>query len=119
MDLNKYEFVDGEWISIEVKSDRILEPFRFKVQPITESMFRGQSKSPEGPLELAMAMVVDWEFALGEEPLPCTMENKQKYLPRFGSYLVKSVNGEPAVRDMTLAAAIMEFSGNPDNFLKN
>ena len=120
MDVSKFDFEsDGEWISIEVQSNVVLEPFRFKVQPILEANMVMASKSPDVVTRSFIEAVVDWDFVDGTGPVPCTPENKTKYLTRFSTYLVKSVNGVAVKGMQYMAAAALDFAGNPDSFLKN
>lgn len=122
MDIAKYAVeTDGAWLTVEVESARILEPFRFKVQPLLETNFVTASKSPDVTTRSFIEAVVGWDLTQGEgnEALPCTTENKEKYLPRFAMYLVKSLNGASPAQKTNLAAAVAEFASNPDSFLKN
>lgn len=129
MDVSKFDF-DGTWVEIAVRSDKVLEPFRFKVQPIgfTESMAAFSGKVLDTMLKLFISAVVGWDLAADGTALPCDEETKKKYLSRFGTYMVKSVNGAALSKvvddkevweDKSLAAAVIEFCGQPDNFLKN
>jgi len=118
MDVSKYA-LDGEWIEIEVVSDRMVELFRFKVQPIGSTGFMAASKSPDEVTTLCVEAVIDWNLTTGEEPLPCNAENKRFYLSRFATYMVKTMNGKPPAQAMNLAGAIVGFAASPDSFLKN
>jgi len=121
MDVSKYNFdADGEWLKIEVKSERELELFEFKVQPLLEVGLVIASKSPDEITAAFIEVVVDWNLTDGPDiAIPCDEENKRKYLPRFSTYLVKAVNGEAQKGPKTLAAVIVDFASNPDSFLKN
>ena len=67
-----------------------------------------------------------WDLMEGDVALPCTQENKDKYLPLlFG---LKTKQPEAVVEDeaiptdpvaSVLVRALAEFAGNPENFLKN
>ena len=129
MDVSKFDF-DGTWVEIEVRSDKVLEPFRFKVQPIgfTESMAAFNGKVLDTMLRLFVSAVVGWDLVVGGKELPCDEETKKTYLSRFGTYMVKSVNGVSLAKVVddkevwqhkSLAEAVIEFCGQPDNFLKN
>jgi len=118
MDVSKYS-LDGEWIKLEVKSDRELEPFEFKVQPIVEAGFGVASKSPDQLTTLCVEAVIGWNLTVGTDPLPCDETTKRRYLSKFATYMVKSVNGKEPKELTILAGAIVEFAASPDNFLKN
>ncbi len=94
MDISRY--ADGAWIEIEVESSRELGTFRFKVQPISELVMLEAGRRNEGLVPLAVDAVVDWNLTLGDSPLPCTKENRETYLRRFGLYLVRAINGKKA-----------------------
>lgn len=120
MDVSKFDFEsDGEWVAIEVVSDVVLEPFRFKVQPLLEASIVMASKSPDVVTRSFIEAVVDWDFVDGTGPLPCTAENKTKYLTRFATYIVKSMNGVALAGTKNMASAVLDFASNPDSFLKN
>jgi hypothetical protein len=116
MDVMKYS--DGEWLDIAVQSDREMEPFRFKVQPIGELAVMAASKHADGITSLCIDAVVDWNLTSGADPLPCDEKSKRLYLTRFGMYSVKSVNGVEPPDATNLAGAIVKFASKPDNFLK-
>jgi hypothetical protein len=118
MDISKYN-LDGEWLEIEVESEREIEPFRFKVQPIGSAAFMAASKSADEITALCAEAVIDWNLTIGPDPLPCTSGEKEKYLGRFATYLVKTVNGKPPAETVNIAAAILQFASKPDSFLKN
>ena len=118
MDISKYA-ADGEWIEIEVESDRELEPFRFFVQPISVSEALAGIGTIERIVPFCVAAVLDWNFTIGADPLPCTPENKEKYLNRFGLYSVRKINGATPAEKSNLAAAVFNFARRPDSFLKN
>jgi hypothetical protein len=118
VDVSKYA-LDGEWIEVEVVSDRAVEPFRFKVQPIGSTGFMAASKSPDEVTTLCVEAVIEWNLTTGEEPLPCDEKNKRYYLSRFATYMVKAMNGKPPAQATNLAGAIVGFAASPDSFLKN
>jgi len=118
MDVSKYA-LDGEWISIVVDSERELEPFEFKVQPIVEAGFGTASKSPDQLTTLACEAVIGWNLTIGTDPIACTDAEKRRYLSRFATYSVKAVNGKAVDGPTNLVAAIVMFAARPDNFLKN
>lgn len=116
MDVTKY--VDGEWLDIAVVSDREMDSFRFKVQPIGELAVMAASKHADGITSLCIDAVVDWNLTSGDDPLPCDEKTKRLYLTRFGMYSVKTVNGVEPVEPSNIAGAIVQFASKPDNFLK-
>lgn len=117
MDVTKY--VDGEWLDIVVVSEREMEPFRFKVQPIGELAVMAASKHADGITSLCIDAVVDWNLTSGPDPLPCDEKNKRLYLTRFSMYEVKTINGKEPQDKANIAGAIVQFASRPDNFLKN
>jgi hypothetical protein len=67
-----------------------------------------------------------WDLMDGGMPLPCTQENKDKYLPLLFGLKTKRpevvVDGEVIPTDpvaLVLVRVLAEFAGNPENFLKN
>lgn len=118
MDVSKYA-LDGEWITIAVDSDRELEPFEFKVQPIAEAGAVVASKSPDRLTTLACEAVIGWNLTIGTDPIPCDEKEKRRYLTRFATYLVKTVNGKEPEEPTNLISAIVLFASKPDSFLKN
>ena len=68
----------------------------------------------------------DWDLTEAGAPLPCTRENKDKYLLLLFGLKTKQpevvVEGEAIPTDpvaSVLVRALAEFAGNPENFLKN
>ena len=118
MDVSKYQ-LDGEWIELTVESEREVEPFKFKVQPIMEADYMAASKSPDGVTALFMECVIGWNLTIGTDPLPCDDVNKRRYLPRFATYMVRRVGDNAPEDKMNLASAVVTFASKPDNFLKN
>jgi hypothetical protein len=116
MDVAKYS--DGEWLTIVVTSDKELDPFRFKVQPIGELAAMAAAKHADSVTSMCIDAVVDWNLTSGDEPLPCDEKTKRLYLSRFAIYEVKSVNGVEPTERLNIAAAIVQFATRPDNFLK-
>lgn len=119
MDISKFELVDGVWIAICVHSDVLTEPFRFKVQPLGEAATLASTRAEAAVTALFIAAVVDWDFTNDGQPLPCDEANKKRYLTRFATYLVASVNGKPTDGKSNMASEVMQFCLRPDNFLKN
>jgi len=67
-----------------------------------------------------------WDLTEGDVALPCTKENKDKYLPLLFGLKTKQpemvVEGEAMPADpvaLVLVRVLAEFAGNPENFLKN
>jgi hypothetical protein len=67
-----------------------------------------------------------WDLTEDGKPLPCTRENKEKYLPLLFGLKVKQsevvVEGEPLPIDpvaSVLVRALAEFAGDSGHFLKN
>ena len=67
-----------------------------------------------------------WDLTEDDVALPCTQENKDKYLPLLFGLKIKQpeavVDGETVPTDpvaSVLVRALAEFAGNPENFLKN
>jgi len=67
-----------------------------------------------------------WDLMEGDVALPCTRENKDKYLPLLFGLKTKQpevvVEGEVIPADpvaSVLVRVLAEFAGNPENFLKN
>ncbi len=129
MDIGKFDF-DGTWVEIAVRSEKALEPFRFKVQPLgfAESAAAFGGKALDTMLKLFISAVVGWDLVADGKELPCDEATKARYLSRFGTYMVKSVNGVSLMKvvdgkevweNQSLAGAVIEFCGQPDNFLKN
>ena len=68
----------------------------------------------------------DWDLTEDGKPLPCTQENKDKYLPLLFGLKIKQpeavVDGETVPTDpvaLVLVRALAEFAGNSEYFLKN
>jgi len=68
----------------------------------------------------------DWDLTEDGKPLPCTRENKDKYLPLLFGLRVKQPEvtgeGEDVPADpvaSVLVRALAEFAGEPGHFLKN
>jgi len=120
MDVSKYDFEsDGVWVEIEVDSERELEHFRFKVQPLQESAITAEVTNPNAVTSMFIKSVIAWDLTIGETPIPCDEENKKKYLSRFATYAVRTLNGEAPKNQMNIAGAVTTFAQNPDSFLKN
>jgi len=106
MDVSKYD-LDGVWLTIEVRSERELEPFKFLVQPIVETGVKAAAKSPDEVTSLCIGAVVDWDLMNGPDPLPCNEETKRLYLTKFANYSVKTVNGvSPDAKQEELVASL-------------
>jgi hypothetical protein len=76
--------------------------------------------------EALVDAVESWDISQetpeGEQPLPCTPENKRKYFPQLLALQVSMMNGKPAdgkVLDDVLGVALVNFAGDPENFVKN
>lgn len=119
MNVSKYGFEDGKWIEIVVDSAKELEPFRFKVQPVGEAALAASFKRSDVITTIFIEAVVDWDLLDGATKLPCTAEAKQKYLPIFACYKVRSVDGVEEKEEANLALVVARFAQQPDNFLKN
>jgi len=118
MDVSNYGF-DGAWVEIHIQSKKISDPFKFRVQPLGEMAIMAASGRPDSVTSLFVEAVIDWNLTLGKDPLPCDEKTKKLYLPRFATYAVKAVNGSASKggRD-NVAAAVVAFAADPDNFLK-
>ena len=67
-----------------------------------------------------------WDLMDGGAPLPCTQENKDKYLPLLFGLRTRQpeviIDGEVIPTDpvaSVLVRVLVGFAGNPENFLKN
>jgi len=88
---------------------------------------RGGKPRPSRLISEALVDAVEaWDITYdtpeGERPLPCTPENKRKYFPQLLALQVATVNGKPAdgkVLDDVLGTALVNFAGDPENFVKN
>ncbi len=119
MDVSKYDF-DGEWVEIVVESEKVTEPFRFKVQPVGELAAMSVSDRQDKITAMFIQAVVGWELTDGDKPLPCDEKAKQLYLPRFAMYLVKTVNGRSPNEEQeeVVAKAIAKADAETDQAAK-
>lgn len=62
--------------------------------------------------------VEGWDLTIGGEPVPCTKENKRKYFPRILGAKLAGRKDDVTI-DAFLGGALVNFAGDPENFLKN
>ncbi len=89
--------------------------------------------------EALISCILGWDITFDGQPLPCTPENKKKWFPYLlGLLVVKDKPEQPAAAeepageaapkkkerprispDDLLGVHLMNFAGDPENFLKN
>ena len=71
--------------------------------------------------EMLIDAVRGWDLTMDGKPLECNEENKRKYLPIILGLKIKRKDGAPKgeTLDDVLGRALLNFAGDPENFLKN
>lgn len=122
-----------DWIEIKLDlSPEVMDPPTLKVKLAPSSMDELQDLiNPSGPNKISGMLrqvisdaIMEWDLTLNGEAVPCTGENKRKYLRHLVGQRVLEVNGQPLRKDIDgigtlLGGQILEISGDPKNFLKN
>jgi hypothetical protein len=108
----------SDWQTYEIENT-ILDPpiIRLRLKPVENlavyDIPQGEEvKRSKIAKELLFESVVEWDLTMDGKPIPCTDENKRKYLPLFLGNVVKGTQGY-------LGFAILAFAADLENFLKN
>src|SRR4030042_2235499 len=84
LDVSKFQ-LDGEWLELRIKSKEGEKTLRIKLKPLSTEdqldMAEVGGKDIKECFVNIKDVVLDWDLKTGEEALPCTDENKKKYLP--------------------------------------
>lgn len=115
----------SEWIKYELDTTELEPPeISFRLSPI-DSITNVDSFDGTGRLKTfsevvvmkAMACIVEWDVKEKGKPLPIeNLEIKERVLRRLLGERLKKKEGEDVKR---LGTAIIEYSTNLENFLKN
>ncbi len=62
--------------------------------------------------------VEGWDLTVGGKLVPCTPENRRKYFPRILGARLADRKDDVTI-DAFLGGALVNFAGDPENFLKN
>ncbi len=68
---------------------------------------------------LLIDAIVGWDLTEDGKPLPCDDETKAKYLPVILGFHVKGKSDPDNPLANVLGRRLLEFAGDPENFLKN
>ena len=122
LDVSKFQ-LDGEWLELRIKSKEGEKTLRIKLKPLsTEDQLDMAEVGGKDIKEFFVNIkdvVLDWDLKTGEEALPCTDENKKKYLPFLITLkLAEDTEKEEGAKSI-VGYKIMEFAQNFDNFIKN
>ena len=120
MEVAQYE--QGEWLEIPHEANGKPDNIRLKIKWMSfrEAMRFSSidSKSEDGiteGMDRLAAQIVDWNLTLNGEAVPCTEENKDRYVEMLLNLGVKNAEG----KDSTVAKEILAFAVNSNSFLKN
>lgn len=122
MDVSKLH-LDGEWIEIEAESERIGK-LRFKLKPLSTDeqidLAEVGTKNVKNFFKKINNLIIDWNLTDGDKPVPCTEENKRKYMPHLIPLRVKTGADKEEGPEMSiLGVKLIEFAQNIENFIKN
>jgi hypothetical protein len=121
----------SDWVEYELDvKPEILDPpkIRIKVSHLSIDEIQdhfGQKKVSAAMREMIADAIVEWDLQLEGVDLPCTAENKKKYLRFLVGLRVKSMNGKEVAYDQgkildgLFGLSVLSFAGDPENFLKN
>jgi len=119
---NIIEISDVVWTEFELETD-VLEPprikLRIKYMDINERAklmnidFRVPNEQTIRFLfEKSIELIQDWDLSKDGQKIPCTKENKKKYMRYLCDLSIKDT------KDMTLLRAIIEFASEISNYTK-
>jgi hypothetical protein len=112
----------SDWLEIELRDTRLLDPpvFRVRVKPalgtdMMDCVAGNLTKPSEILFRTAVEAIQEWDLMIDDKPLPCTDEEKKKQAT-FIEVLLKSY-----VRDDNdfVASKIVRYAQDIGNFLKN
>lgn len=122
MDINTLN-KDGEWLELEIDSDKV-DSLRFKIRPVTANDELRAIEAGENIVRnvyrTIIEVIVDWDMTDGDDPYPCTQENKEELMPYLVGLTVKGEeveNGKTGKK--TVGGEIAKFAQKTENFLKN
>lgn len=139
MDIAKFQ-LGGEWLDLQIESAKGEDKsLRVKVKPfsdmdkynIRQLLVDGKVGEFSGKI---IDLILDWDLTEGKDPLKCTKENKEAYLPYLvGMPLVeveKQETDEPMDEKedgelpkkkirQNVGFAILGFASDFNNFIKN
>jgi len=69
--------------------------------------------------EALVDAIVGWDVTIGGKPLPCTRENRERFLPALLSARVVGADPKSYELESYLIGAVSNFAGEQKNFLKN
>jgi len=104
----------GAWLEL-CPVDEKIGPVKFLVKPIPSDFTIPTETDNQTWIKTIGSFIIDWNLTSDGVAVPCSDENKAKYLGYLIRLLVKTDKEEPEVA----VGPIMVFASNVDNFLKN
>lgn len=121
MDINTLN-KDGEWLELDVETEKI-DKLRFKIRPVTANDEIRAIESGQNIVrniyKTILEVVVDWDMTDGDDPYPCTKENKDELMPYLVGLTVKGEEDDEEKGKKTVGGEIAKFAQKTENFLKN
>ena len=111
MDISKLDC--GAWLTLQAVDEKVGE-VRLKLTPMPSDFQFPEMTDNKAAIDVIAKFVIDWNLDSEGVAVPCTDENKAKYL----EYLIRlEVKGEPEKE--FAVTPIMRFVADVSNFLKN
>jgi hypothetical protein len=103
----------GAWLTLQAVDEKVGE-VRLKLMPMASDFTFPEMTDNKAAIGVIARFVIDWNLESDGVAVPCTDENKAKYL----EYLIRlEVKGETEKEFAVLP--IMRFVADVSNFLKN
>ena len=142
MDVSKFQ-VEGEWLELKINSDRVPDPVRFKVKPLSaiEQIEYGDvaRESREKYFDKLYDLILDWDLTKNGSKLECTPENRSLYMKFLLPLELEEEKKEGEPKEIladedkdkadeeepgkklksSVGLAIFEFASDFTNFIKN
>lgn len=116
MDVKKLK--ETMWLEVQPRDEKVgVLKFKIRPMPLDFSVKLEDRENSEEVIDLVGELIEDWNLEDGGEKLPCTPENKKKYLRFVTRIKAKTLEDEPKV--VLVGRRIVDFARDVENFLGN